>query len=163
MATDDPLLIISGTPRSGTTRMAAFCSAMSNTVYPHWTGSNSDGGLEDPWIAKINEGIIKDEWPESEFSKDISGYKHRVLKLPQFVTYGDSKPIEMWFKYRPKLRLLLMVRDVEQVAHSMQANNMKTLADNPNDAAKILETQLEEFCKTVVRLGIPFQLSLIHI
>ena len=127
---------------------------MGNTIYPRWSQKNSDGGFEDPFVAKLNEGIIKGQWEESEFLKDIAGYNKRILKLPQFVTYGDTRPIEMWIKHRPQVKLLMMVRDIKQVVASMDKYKMNPLGQSTEESEKLLDAYLNKFRAKIEELGV---------
>ena len=155
MAKEDPLLIITGPPRSCTTAMAVFCWFMGNSIWPRWTGSNNDKGFEDQLAIFWSHGIVSGSLSEKEYSHEIANYPYRILKIPHLVTLDDHSAIDEWFRFRPKLKILLMVRDdLLEAARSMANNNMGTLADTPEEAAEILTTRFQSFRERINCLGI---------
>ena len=129
---------------------------MGNTIWPRWNGQNDDRGFEDQLMIFMSHQIVSGTIAEEQYSKEIANYPLRVLKIPHLVTIDDPSAIDEWFKYRPNLKILLMVRDnLKEAALSMKNNGMGTLADDPDEAAKILADRLQAFRDRINGLSIP--------
>ncbi len=160
MANSAPLLIITGTPRSSTTRMAAYCSFLGNSVAGKWDGRNDDRGLEDPALSTFFIDAIAGD--------DLGGYQHlienyqsRVLKFPHFVTCGNTDAINAWHTHRPNLKILLMIRNPCQVYHSLARSGMNVPREGFGKFSKDLDSSLTHFISFLDEKSIPYH-KLVH-
>jgi hypothetical protein len=150
-----PLFIITGLPRSGTTRLAAYCQMMGQPLQGLWMPEVWDGGLEDGDVMKINKAMVENG-RSAELDATIRGFPRPILKEPRFVTLERPIVIETWFELHPDLRLLIMRRDYVQAGRSLHnSKRIKGFGKDPNEAAAILQRQYELFMQTVRRLAIP--------
>jgi len=154
---DDELLLITGTPRSGTTAFAAFMQMMGYRVYGTWVKGLMPGGLEDVQVLRINDDIRRGQI--ENIDNEIQDFDRRVIKDPRFVTLGNTNLIETWFTNRPNIKLLVMIRDFEQVALSMdKTTKINVLNKCHVESARILKKNYQEFIEFIRELKVPFEI-----
>jgi hypothetical protein len=149
-----PLLIITGPPRSGTTRLAAFCQMMGQPLEGRWF-PGQEGGLEDDRVKPINKALMTGGLTE-EIAARITAFPAPILKEPRFVTLSEHSFIESWHRVRPELRLLILLRDFEQIGHSLhKSRGVKPIGDTPQVAAEWIAGKYRRFMDGVEALNIP--------
>jgi hypothetical protein len=149
------LFIITGTPRSGTTRLAAFCKMMGQPIEGLWLPEHHDGGLEDSLVRLINKHIIE-HGVDQDACDAIKSFPRPIIKEPRFVTLRNPSLFEAWVSNRPNSRVLLMERDFLQVGRSLHnSRGIKAFGATPEEAASHLQEGFDQLVKTIERLGIP--------
>jgi len=156
IAVKQPLLIITGIPRSATTRMAAYCQMMGQPLEGTWIPEIWAGGLEDDEVKRINKTILE-VGQSAEVAAAIRDFPRPIFKEPRFVTLEQPALVEAWFAHRPELRFLVMRRDFLQAGFSMHnSRRIKPIGRDPEEAAEIFGRQYGLFMDTVRRLNVPY-------
>lgn len=151
------MLLITGSPRSGTTRFAAYLQMMGQDIEGLWFHTRMPGGLEDGLVRQINKRLLE-EGRGSDVDGLIQTFPRNVVKEPRFVSLNQPFLLETWADLRPDLRLLILTRDFTQVGHSLHNSpGIKPVGETPEQAAEIVRQGFEQFMSSVNRLGVPHE------
>lgn len=151
------MLIITGTPRSGTTRLAAYLQMMGQDIRGLWIPEQMSGGLEDEQVRRINKQLLENG-RDQELDKAIREYSVGVIKEPRFATLGNPVLIQTWYAVRPEIKLLVVKRNFHDVGCSLHSSKgIKPIGTSPEEAAKIVETGYNAFLAEIKRLEIPYE------
>ena len=151
------MLVITGMGRSGTSVLAALCRRLGyDPGGAYVEGINA--GLEDPEVVAVNADILG-LTPGGSAAGSVPGrirsFRHRVLKDPRFILSGGAA-LRVWWQQRQDLRVLLTVRDPEEVVRSRQAHPgwFGPIAD---EVAQELREDITATVGLMTSLGIPFR------
>lgn len=149
------MLIITGTPRSGTTLLAAFCKMMGHDPGGEYK-PEVNAGLEEFGARLAQECFEKGQVQESE--RIISRYSRPLFKLPHILSRGTPEILELWASHKPGLKLIVLKREPALVARSL-AKNPKTFGEKGDEEEIRIkyESLIPKFWTEVCRLGIPHQ------
>lgn len=149
------MLIITGTPRSGSTRFAAFLRMMGQDIRGLWIPSHMPGGLEDEGVRMINKQIIE-KGRSDELDSEIRNFAIKTVKEPRFATLGKPELIETWYQLRPDIKLIILKRDFRDVGCSLHSSaHIKAMCESPEEDSKLIEVGFNTLLSVVNRLCIP--------
>ena len=98
------MLIITGSPRSGTTRLAAFLQMMGQGIQGLWIPGQCAGGLEDENVRRINKPRLLESGRSEEVDRAIREFPQTVVKEPRFASLARPELIRAWNELRPDIR-----------------------------------------------------------
>jgi len=152
------MLVITGMGRSGTSVLAALCQRLGfDPGGAHVEGINA--GLEDPDVVAVNAEILGlaagTGAGGGRTSRRIGSFRRGVIKDPRFILDGGAA-LRVWWQQRQDLRVLLTVRDPEEVVRSRQAHPhwFGPIAD---EVAQELREDVAGTVGLMTSLGIPFR------
>lgn len=149
------MLIITGTGRCGTSVLAKFCRAIGYDPGGEWY-EQVKAGYEHPKVVAINQAIannlVAGAFRPDDYRKPIESIEASVVKDPRFL--GHPSIISTWYEYRKDLSVLLLCRDADEIAASLDRH--PTWFHWRGDKNKIY-TSFYEFVLRVAELGIPFR------
>lgn len=152
------MLVITGMGRSGTSVLAALCKGLNfDPGGAYAEGINA--GLEDPDVVAINEDILgpapSDEPVGKKAFARIRALRRDVIKDPRFIL-AHGTALQVWWEQRQDLRVLLTVRDPEEVVRSRQAHP-QWFGSNANESTQALEQNTEATLGLLKDRDIPFR------
>ena len=152
------MLVITGMGRSGTSALAALCKSLNfDPGGAYVEGINA--GLEDPDVVAINEEILGPA-PDNEpvgkgtFGR-IGSLRRPVIKDPRFIL-ARGTALQVWWEQRQDLRVLLTVRDPEEVVRSRRAHP-HWFGPTTDESARTLEWDIDATLGLLKDRGIPFR------
>lgn len=150
------MLIITGSPRSGTTRLAAFLKMMGQDIRGFWIPTRMPGGLEDEQVRLINKQLLE-SGRNHELDRAIREYSADIIKEPRFATLAKPELIQTWYAIRPEIKLLVLKRNFHDVGCSLHSSpGITPIGESPQEAAEFVETGYNVLINELERLGIPY-------
>jgi hypothetical protein len=147
------VLVITGMGRSGTSVLAALCRRLGYDPGGTYT-EGINAGLEDPDVVAANEDVLGGTAGGRSLGR-IKRFHRRVIKDPRFILAGGAA-LRVWWEQRQDLRVVLAVRDPEEVVRSRQAHPhwFGPIAD---EVAQELREDVAATVGLMASLGIPFR------
>ncbi|HVX63387.1 MAG TPA: hypothetical protein VHC19_22390 [Pirellulales bacterium] len=149
------MLLITGTPRSGTTLLAAFCKMMGHDPGGDYK-RETNRGLEEGFARVALDQLKRRNLEACDLI--IDRYDRSVFKQPHFLDCGRPEFLERWAGKKSELRVLILLRDPRQLAISLSEN---ASLFNEWGSVDITETKYrhlsEMFLEAVRKLDLPHE------